>query len=249
MDIKELLAQAGLTERESKVYLALLELGSVTSGPIVKKSGVPNSKIYEILESLQNKGLVSWIIKIKTKYFQASPPKKIQILFKEKEREIAQMIPSLEIKAKYLERKSVELFEGFPAIRNMFVNMISDAKKGECWYGFSTGESSKKEEVRDFYEWWGARKSKLKDHLLISKEHKKKFEGVHRVSLKDIKIKLKYSAVSFPGDVAIFRDQVVILNWEGVPIATLITSKNIADQYKNFFLGLWKLAKKSWLEK
>ena len=70
MEPKELLAEIGLTERESKVYLALLELGSTTTGPLVKKSEVPNSKVYEILESLQNKGLVSWITKGKTKYFQ-----------------------------------------------------------------------------------------------------------------------------------------------------------------------------------
>ena len=55
----EILQELGLTQREIRVYLALLELGSTTTGSIIKRSEVPNSKIYEILESLQNKGLVS----------------------------------------------------------------------------------------------------------------------------------------------------------------------------------------------
>jgi len=51
---------------------------------------------------------------------------------------------------------------------------------------------------------------------------------------------VRYSKGSFPGDVAIFRNQVVILNWEESPTATLITNSNLAEQYKDFFLDLWK---------
>ena len=47
-----LLKEVGLTEGEAKVYLALLELGASTSGPIVKKSRVSRSIIYNILEKL-----------------------------------------------------------------------------------------------------------------------------------------------------------------------------------------------------
>ncbi|MDI6721895.1 MAG: hypothetical protein QMD85_05855, partial [Candidatus Aenigmarchaeota archaeon] len=42
---------------------------------------------------------------------------------------------------------------------------------------------------------------------------------------------LRYSNVSFPGDVAIFRDKVVILNWEDNPTAILIASKSLSEQY------------------
>ena len=64
------LLKIGLTEGESKVYLALTELGSSTVGPIVKKSGVAYSNIYDILHRLIEKGIVSFIIKNKTRYFQ-----------------------------------------------------------------------------------------------------------------------------------------------------------------------------------
>ena len=35
-----MLSQAGLTDGESRAYLALLELGPSTTGPIVDRSGV-----------------------------------------------------------------------------------------------------------------------------------------------------------------------------------------------------------------
>ena len=55
----ELLEEIGLTKSEIKVYLALLELGSSTTGPIVDKSKASSSKIYEILDKLMQK-FVEW---------------------------------------------------------------------------------------------------------------------------------------------------------------------------------------------
>ena len=242
----EILQELGLTQREIKVYLALLELGLTTTGPIIKRSEVPNSKIYEVLESLQNKGLVSWIIKGKTKYFQASNPKQLLTLLKDKQRKIEEILPELEMKQKLSQsKKSVELFEGVKAIKSMLQGLIQDIKKGEDWYGFATGISSTNKEVEEFYEWWGWLKFnvKLKDHLLVSSFNKKEFEASLRDEDKKAMKKLgilRFSNVSFPGDTAIFRDYVMIFNWDGIPTATLITNESLAKEYKDFFLGIWK---------
>ena len=241
----EPLQEIGLTERESKVYLALLELGSTTTGPLIKKSEVPNSKIYEILESLNKKALVSHIIKGKTKYFQASDPNSLLSLVKEKERKLLSILPRLKEKQLLAkEKQSVELFTGIKSIRNLFLTIIENTKKGENWYGFSTGKTSTNEEIKDFYEWWGAKKynSGLKDHLLISSEYKSIFEKAHKEKLSLMKNILKYSKISFPGDVAIFKNKVIILNWEDTS-AILITSQHLTNQYLEFFLKLWNNAK------
>ena len=246
----EILQELGLTKREIRVYLALLELGLTTTGPIIKKSKVPNSKIYEVLESLQNKGLISWVIKGKTKYFQASSPKQLLTLLKDKQRRVEEVLPELEMRQKLSQsKKSVELFEGVKAIRSMLLGLIQDIKRGEDWCGFSTGETSTSKEIEEFYGWWGALKLNigLKDRLLISSSNKEEFEASLTKEAKKVLKKsktLRFSSISFPGDTAIFRDYVIIFNWDGTPTATLITNENLAKQYKDFFWGLWKLAKK-----
>jgi len=68
-------------------------------------------------------------------------------------------------------------------------------------------------------------------------------KSIEKDSLKIVKKITRYSSISFPGDVAIFKNQVVILNWQENPSAILITNANLAQEYKDFFLGLWKLAK------
>ena len=85
------LQELGLTEGEAKVYEALLTLGNSTVGPIVKESGVAYSNAYEILERLMEKGLVSYNLKEKTKFFQAAEPTRLrEYLEKQEEQTVLQ---------------------------------------------------------------------------------------------------------------------------------------------------------------
>jgi HTH-type transcriptional regulator, sugar sensing transcriptional regulator len=63
----------GLTSYETKVYLSLLETGSMTASNISKKSSVPYSKIYEVLNSLEDKGWLEIDSSRPQKFFPKSP--------------------------------------------------------------------------------------------------------------------------------------------------------------------------------
>lgn len=57
-EAKKVLQELGLTDYESRVYLALLEKGVLTASQVSEQSRVPYSKVYETLTSLKGKG---WI--------------------------------------------------------------------------------------------------------------------------------------------------------------------------------------------
>jgi sugar-specific transcriptional regulator TrmB len=63
----------GLTSYEIRVYTSLLESGSMTAADISKKSGVPYSKIYEVLNGLQDKGWLESDSSRPQKFFPKSP--------------------------------------------------------------------------------------------------------------------------------------------------------------------------------
>ena len=80
-----ILEELGLTEKEAKLYLALLELGQATSSDLIKKLDYYSKTVYELLEKLMKKGLVSYVIKSNIKYFGAVNPEKFLDILKEEE--------------------------------------------------------------------------------------------------------------------------------------------------------------------
>ncbi|HEX2405840.1 MAG TPA: helix-turn-helix domain-containing protein, partial [Nitrososphaeraceae archaeon] len=78
----------GLTSYEIKVYLSLLEHGSMTASDISKTSGVPYSKIYEVLNSLENKVWLESASERPQKFFPKSPTTALEAIRLQKENEI-----------------------------------------------------------------------------------------------------------------------------------------------------------------
>ena len=76
MDFKEL----GLTLNETKVYEVLLRLGKTTAGHISKESQVPYGRIYTVLASLEEKGLIKTLPEETKKYVPSDPDKLHEII-------------------------------------------------------------------------------------------------------------------------------------------------------------------------
>ena len=77
MDTQSTLESLGLTKNEVKTYLALLELGSVPAGPLIKKLGMHRAAVYNLLDILIEKGLVHFVSKANRKNFEALKPEKL----------------------------------------------------------------------------------------------------------------------------------------------------------------------------
>ncbi len=71
MTLIRLLEQFNFTESEAKVYVAFLENGPCTGYEISKLSGVPRSKIYNIIECLIQKGALSYTQSERAKIYRA----------------------------------------------------------------------------------------------------------------------------------------------------------------------------------
>jgi len=70
---KKSLEKIGLTSYEIKSFSALLRSVEMTASDLSQKSGVPYSKIYEVLGSLEEKGWIGSDDSRPTKYFAKSP--------------------------------------------------------------------------------------------------------------------------------------------------------------------------------
>ena len=142
MDLQQPLRDLGLTDGEIKVYLALIRLGETTSGPLVDESDVSASKVYAILDRLARKGLVSHIVKRKTKYFKAADPDRLLVYMKEKEAQlqeeekvIREIIPQLKLNQQTaMTAETAQVYDGLKGIQAARERTLRIMKKGdEMW--------------------------------------------------------------------------------------------------------------------
>lgn len=243
----EVLEQIGLSKNEIKVYFALLELDQSSATPIVKKSGIPNSKLYPTIDKLIKKGLVSYIIKNNVKYFQASDPKNLIELLNNKERQIIQekqeiekLIPEIE-KKKAKEKQEATIYEGLDGVKAAFNTIINTLKKGEYYYVFTLGEELKSKETITFFQNYHKKR----------RENGIKVKLISNIKLKDFILKYhKYAGMEFkftdqilPTGIFIFNNSVMTVIWHNIPTAFIIHSKQNYEYYKQFFEEIWKKAK------
>lgn len=78
------LIQYGLSGREAKMYLFLIEHIEESAHTISKGTGIPRATVYLVLENLKKKGLVSVSKKNNVSYFMAESPKRLQKIIEEK---------------------------------------------------------------------------------------------------------------------------------------------------------------------
>jgi len=236
---KESLTYLGLTDGESKVYLALLKQGSSTVGPIVKEAKVAYSNIYEILDRLLEKGLVSFIIKEKTRHYQAAQPSQLQDYLEKKESQLAEeksilkkLIPELEKLQEQTHRQQAEIFLGLKGMKTAFERITQEYSKSKQEYLFFYIAEEGFEQADEFF----ARIYPKFRHIPAKgianiKYRQSKF-------IKQAHFKVKYVNFPIPSNIDILNDKVLLTSWQQ-PLAILITSKDIADKFRQYFYSIW----------
>jgi len=76
----ETLEKIGLSENESRVYLASLSLGGSTILTIAKEARLPRTTVYTIIESLKKKGLIFTEEKGFKKLYVPQSPEQLEVM-------------------------------------------------------------------------------------------------------------------------------------------------------------------------
>lgn len=91
-DIRKL----GLSEKEAKVYFALLKAGGALPAMVAKEAGVNRATTYEVLTRLHERGLVMKIIKKNKYYFTCAEPDAFSEFFERRSAQIQKHRAELE---------------------------------------------------------------------------------------------------------------------------------------------------------
>jgi sugar-specific transcriptional regulator TrmB len=242
--LTEKLQSIGLTQNEARVYLFLLEYQEAKTGVICSKLKIPNSHIYQILEKLLDKGIVSFKIVNNIKVFRPVDPESLYSLFREKElqlerekQELREFITNLKkIEIKEPKENDFKYFEGVAGIRSMFTEFTNSWAPNSICYVSSAPIA---------YERWNAflleyfhpPRFKKKVHLQIIIPSKLKERGAERERMKYTEV--KYSKKEMKSEFGVAGDYTYLLSYGERPYALLIKDKTFADTQKKIFEIMW----------
>lgn len=237
---QKILEDLGFTNAEIKVYLALLELGSSTAGPIIEKSSLQSSVVHATLNRLLEKGLLSFILEGQRKHYQAADPKHIIEIINQKKEQFEKILPELLLKQKLSKEKpSAQLFQSIKGIKELLNILLEAGGKEHHTFG------STKESLMLGDAWWinyhkRRADKKIKAELLFN-ESLAGWKAEKKYPLSDV----KYTKAGFEPltETIVRNDKIGIIIWTEKPLGILIKNKIAAESYEKFFKLLWKVAK------
>jgi DNA-binding MarR family transcriptional regulator len=150
----EPLKNLGLTEKEAKVYLALLQLGTATPYRIAKKSGLKRPTAYVIAEELVEKGLIVHVPGEEPKQYVARSPESVLEAQEAKLLKAKSVLPELKsLQKNTSEKASVLYFEGVEGLRQAYQYKQKELHGKELVGFYASPEDASPEVNQVFYEW------------------------------------------------------------------------------------------------
>lgn len=140
MEHSEFLQKLGLGERDSVVYLLLLQNGRAGISQIARDTGLYRTMVYDAIAQLEEEGLVTASPNGKYKVYAAESPRKLEGKFLELANQFDAEIEHLVAlhKKPLSPRPTVKYREGKIGIIAIHDDIVETLKKGDIYYRYSS---------------------------------------------------------------------------------------------------------------
>ncbi|MDP3985364.1 MAG: helix-turn-helix domain-containing protein [bacterium] len=129
-ELRRTLSDFGLDEKASLVYLAALELGPATVLELSRRTTLPRTTLYPILDELRRQGIVRYGKRKSKTIYTVESPNALAKLFHARERRFADLVPQLEaLQGTVKEGAGVTLFEGAEGFRQIWRRIFRSGVK------------------------------------------------------------------------------------------------------------------------
>ncbi|MCK5177193.1 MAG: hypothetical protein KAQ92_05695, partial [Candidatus Aenigmarchaeota archaeon] len=160
MDIG-VIEELGLTKKEVKIYIALLDKNINTVGQVVNETKISRRGCYDIIKKLIDLGLVNYSIKNEERQYFSTNPKRLLEIAEERKEMIKSIMPQLSLmynSKKDKDETIVKIYEGKEGIKTVMRHQIK-AKKTLYVY-------SNKAEIFEFLKYF------MPQHLMAKRRER-----------------------------------------------------------------------------
>ncbi|MFA4817709.1 MAG: helix-turn-helix domain-containing protein [Parcubacteria group bacterium] len=252
--IKNLLDQLNFSEKESQVYLALLEIGSGKAKEISRKTGLNRTTVYDICDELLQKGLISKYKKGAGTYLNALEPKHL-LTYLDREREeqvksiekqkqkVSDLLPQLiSLQNIFTTKPKVQFFESEKGMREAYEDTLTSR---EIILAYANVETMHEGLPNFFPEYYKRRaENRIYIRAIVPRNESSIERSKHnQEEMRDTRF-LPEEKMTFSPEVNIYNNKMLIASWKE-KMAIIIESKELADLQKLTFNLLWETLPKN----
>ena len=232
------LKNLGIDEKQTKVYLACLELGQGTVGEVALKSGIKRTSIYNFLEEMKQKGLISEVEQLGKTMLVAEDPNNLIARAERQTEELKKVLPELlGIFNLPGNKPKVKFYQGVEGIKTAYDDIL---KTGENTYGFSDYEKMFALLPAD-YLWTFPTdriKNKIKFYCIAQDGPKgREVKQKDKTQLRETKL---VKDINFETEINIYGNKVAMMSFRRPGAAVIIEDAAIAQTLKSIWKAWWK---------
>lgn len=250
--VEKLLKEIGFSDKQIKVYLAILEKGKTTPTIISRITGINRSTVYSVAKDLKEKGIILEDLAGVQNYFVALPPEELnnfvnkeERAIKEKKEVVAQAIEKLKDFSKntqYLIPKISFIYE--EDMEDFLYKQSSEwsrsiMERGGVWLGFQDPSFVDKYAKWIDWFWKNCADSKLLLKLLTNKSEFEKRIMKNGYERRLVKFWGKKS--NFTATIWVNGDYLIIINTNSRPNSLVqIHDPIVAHNLREIFINIWE---------
>jgi len=239
----------GLTKNEAKLYLALLRLGECKVSMLVKEARFRSGKIYEVLDSLAAKGLISYTVQNNVKHYFAHDPGRLQDYIGEKKRKLeseeALFRKNLhELRKIHSAKKDscdVRVYDSVEGVRSALFMFMDKLQRNSTIRIYGANDDPKRDIVLLWRKYDDICKQKNVKTRVIMRDISKKGRAKRR-SAKGLK-SYRYQKGTDLSNFMVSQDTLLLFNFNR-PDCIYINNHTHAEQFTDLFNFLWKNSEK-----
>ncbi|MEK7613305.1 MAG: helix-turn-helix domain-containing protein [Patescibacteria group bacterium] len=230
----------GLSNHESRVYLAALTLGPSSALDIAKEANIKRATVYLTIEQLVEKGFMHVdYVGLKRK-FVAANPEHFEDVVNSLRTTYYDLLPDL-LGLYKLKGKGglVKYYEGLDGLKSLYETILRELRSGDPYYIISKQEHWYELDEVWFEDFVERRAKRALDTRIVFQDSKKARRNVVLQSVMNQKVKLLPSLSAFSSDVIITPQRYVTHSLTHPITAVSIENEDIVKTQISIFLALW----------
>lgn len=251
--IKGFLTKAGLTEKEISAYIYLSTYGPQHVSILAKACGMTRTNGYDVVKTLEKKGLCFNLGSLYGRKVQANPISQIKKIIKEKELELINLERELSTiedvfkkieKPRKVTRTNTSYFEGEESIKKLIMMSTRSTEREVLTVG---SEIDLVDSLgSDFFEIYHEKRKVSKIYLKSIRPGNKRASGEvfsdDKKYIREVRVHPE-GKIRLKSNMFIWDNYVAIITNEDRLVGTLIESAALSIMLKSWFSFIWEYSK------